>query len=95
MPVKTTVSFRDLALFNKLRGCDLVRLKVFDVFAAGRVKERTSVFQSKTGKPVQFENADSAMQLSASCRLCVTWTSGEMRDGLLELARSAFHRRTA
>lgn len=34
---------RDLALFNtaidsKLHGCDLVRLKVRDVFAAGRVK---------------------------------------------------------
>ncbi|WP_134682480.1 tyrosine-type recombinase/integrase [Paracoccus ravus] len=51
---------RDLALFNlavdtKLRGCDLVRLKVKDVFAAGRVKERASVTQSKTGKPVRFE----------------------------------------
>lgn len=51
---------RDLALFNmaidcKLRGCDLVRLKVNDVFAAGRVKDRASVTQSKTGKPVRFE----------------------------------------
>jgi site-specific recombinase XerC len=51
---------RELALFNtaidsKLRGCDLVRLKVVDVFTGGRVKERTSIIQSKTGKPVQFE----------------------------------------
>ena len=51
---------RDLALFNtaidsKLRGCDLVRLQVADVFAAGQVKERTSVLQSKTQKPVKFE----------------------------------------
>ena len=51
---------RDLALFNmaidsKLRGCDLVRLRVADVFAAGKVKERASVLQSKTGKPVRFE----------------------------------------
>ncbi|SFL14187.1 Phage integrase family protein [Pseudovibrio ascidiaceicola] len=51
---------RELALFNaaidsKLRGCDLVRLKVVDVFTAGRVKRRTSIIQSKTGKPVQFE----------------------------------------
>ncbi|KZK92441.1 MULTISPECIES: tyrosine-type recombinase/integrase [unclassified Pseudovibrio] len=51
---------RELALFNtaidsKLRGCDLVNLKVVDVFTAGLVKERTSVIQSKTGKPVQFE----------------------------------------
>jgi hypothetical protein len=44
---------RDLALFNmavdsKLRGCDLVRLKVNDVYAAGSVKDRASVTQSKT-----------------------------------------------
>jgi site-specific recombinase XerC len=53
-------NLRDLALFNtaidsKLRGCDLVRMKVRDVYAAGSVKERTSVIQSKTGKPVRFE----------------------------------------
>ena len=51
---------RNLAIFNlaidsKLRGCDLVRLKVADVFAAGRVKERASIIQSKTQKPVRFE----------------------------------------
>jgi integrase len=51
---------RHLALFNmavdsKLRGCDLVRLRVRDVFAAGRVKERASITQSKTGRPVRFE----------------------------------------
>ena len=53
-------SYRDLALFNmavdsKLRGCDLVRLKVEDVYAAGYVKERASIVQSKTKRPVQFE----------------------------------------
>ena len=51
---------RDLALFNtaidsKLRGCDLVRLKVSDVHANGRVKERTSILQSKTKQTVRFE----------------------------------------
>lgn len=51
---------RDLALFNlaidsKLRGCDLVKLKVADVFASGQVKERASIIQSKTQKPVRFE----------------------------------------
>ena len=51
---------RDLALFNlaidsKLRGCDLVKLKVVDVFVAGQVKERTSITQSKTQKPVRLE----------------------------------------
>lgn len=53
-------SVRDLALFNlaidsKLRGCDLVGLKVADVYAAGTVKERSSVLQSKTKTPVRFE----------------------------------------
>lgn len=51
---------RDLALFNmavdsKLRGCDLVCLKVADVYAAGAVKERVSIVQSKTKTPVRFE----------------------------------------
>lgn len=51
---------RDLTLFNlaidsKLRGCDLVKLKVADVFAAGQDKERASIIQSKTQKLVRFE----------------------------------------
>lgn len=51
---------RDLALFNlaldsKLRGCDLVALRVEDVTAAGAVKSRGVIIQKKTGRPVQFE----------------------------------------
>jgi site-specific recombinase XerC len=58
--LEMTGNARDLALFNmavdsKLRGCDLVCLRVRDVFAAGHVKERASMIQSKTGKPVLFE----------------------------------------
>ena len=58
-------SIRDLALFNlaidsKLRGCDLVRLMVSDVYVAGRIKERPSVLQSKTKQPVQFEITEGA-----------------------------------
>ena len=50
----------NLALFNmaiesKLRGCDLVRMKVLDVMASGQIKARASVLQSKTQKPVRFE----------------------------------------
>ena len=59
--LELTGKARELALFNtainsKLRGCDLVHLKVVDVFTARRVKERASIIQSKTGKPVQFEH---------------------------------------
>ncbi|WP_299869716.1 tyrosine-type recombinase/integrase [uncultured Hoeflea sp.] len=51
---------RDLALFNlaidsKLRGCDLVKLKVAYVFSSGAMRERTSILQSKTKTPVRFE----------------------------------------
>lgn len=51
---------RDLALFNlaldsKLRGCDLVRLRVSDLTHGGRVVARAAVVQQKTGMPVRFE----------------------------------------
>ncbi len=53
-------SRRDLALFNlaidsKLRGCDLVALMLDDVFTGGHPRERTTIVQRKTGRPVQFE----------------------------------------
>lgn len=53
-------NLRDLALFNlaidsKLRGCDLVRLKVADLVVGDRVRDRVTVVQSKTKRPVQFE----------------------------------------
>jgi integrase len=51
---------RDLALFNlaidsKLTGCDLVRLQVDDVCTGDQVRDRATVIQKKTGRPVQFE----------------------------------------
>ena len=51
---------RDLALFNlaidsKLRGCDLVRLRINDVCVGGQIRDRATVIQQKTGRPVQFE----------------------------------------
>lgn len=45
----------DLALDSKLRGCDLVRLKVSDLLSSGGVKRRVAILQRKTGRPVQFE----------------------------------------
>ncbi len=51
---------RELALFNlgidsKLRGCDLVGLKVRDVCHGDQVATRAIVVQHKTQRPVQFE----------------------------------------
>jgi integrase len=51
---------RELALFNlaidsKLRGCDLVKLRVCDVAQGNRVSTRAMIMQQKTHRPVQFE----------------------------------------
>lgn len=51
---------REFALFNlgldsKLRGCDLVALKVRDVCHGSKVESRAMVMQRKTQRPVQFE----------------------------------------
>src|SRR5882762_5366484 len=49
---------RDLAMFNlaidsKLRGCDVVSLKVEDVAPHGITVDRATVLQRKTGHPVR------------------------------------------
>ena len=51
---------RELALFNlgldsKLRGCDLVSLRVRDVSHGASIASRAIVMQKKTHRPVQFE----------------------------------------
>lgn len=58
---------RDLALFNqaidsKLRGCDLVKLRVLDICHGSHVAHRASVIQQKTKQPVQFELTGSTRQ---------------------------------
>ncbi|AWN44734.1 tyrosine-type recombinase/integrase [Methylobacterium durans] len=45
----------DLAIDSKLRGCDLVRLKIGDLVSGGCVRARAIVVQRKTRHPVQFE----------------------------------------
>lgn len=49
------VALFDLAIDSKLRACDLVRLKIQDVYVGSRARERTTIIQKKTGRPVQFE----------------------------------------
>ena len=83
---------RDLALFNlaidsKLRGCDLVRLTVTDVYAAGQVRERTSILQSKTGTPVRFE-------LTSGTRASIErWLEDPLMIGSSHLWPGRFHDR--
>ena len=45
----------DLAIDSKLRGCDVVKVKIGDLVLGGQVRTRAIVVQAKTGKPVQFE----------------------------------------
>ena len=48
----------DLALDSKLRGCDVVTLRLNDIIVGGTVRCRAMVLQRKTGRPVQFEITD-------------------------------------
>lgn len=45
----------DLATDSKLRGCDLVKIKIGDLVTGSEIRTRAMVVQQKTGKPVQFE----------------------------------------
>ena len=83
---------RDLALFNtaidsKLRGCDLVTLKVADVYAASQVKERASIIQSKSQKPVRFEITEGTRKSLAA------WLANPMMVGSQYLWPGRFHER--
>ena len=45
----------DLAIDSKLRGCDLVGLKIGEVVVNASARHRATIIQKKTGQPVQFE----------------------------------------
>ena len=58
---------RDLALFNlaidsKLRGCDVVAVRVDDVAPSGYAMDRATIRQKKTGRPVRFELTEQTRQ---------------------------------
>ena len=45
----------DLAIDSKLRGCDLVKIKIGNLVLGQEIRTRAMVIQQKTGRPVQFE----------------------------------------
>ena len=58
---------RDLALFNlaidsKLRGCDVVSVRVEDVAPHGYAIDRATIRRRKTGRPVKFELTEQTRQ---------------------------------
>ena len=63
--LKSVGSIRDLAMFNialdaKLRGCDLVKLRLADIAQGGAIRQRSTIIQQKTGRPVRFEITEAA-----------------------------------
>jgi len=62
---------RELALFNlaidsKLRGCDLIALRVSDLARGGALGSRALVIQQKAGRVVQFEMTEQTRQAVAA-----------------------------
>src|SRR6476646_11704560 len=52
----------NLAIDSKLRGCDVVAIKVEDVAPNGYAVDRATVRQRKTGRPVRFELTEHTRQ---------------------------------
>lgn len=82
------VRTRDLTLFNlgidsKLRGCDLVKLRVRDVCNGDSAAARAIVLQQKTQRPVQFEITPSTREAveawikSAALRATTTYSPAD------------------
>jgi hypothetical protein len=98
---------RDLALFNlaldsKLRGCDLVRLRVADVTLAGRVRSRAAVVQHMCGRPVgSKKNCRAGCSASSGADRCSasdaarSMPRARMGDAMGRAAGSRHHRRSA
>jgi len=52
---KRGIALFNLAIDSKLRGCDLIKLRVTDIAHEGRILSRATVIQQKTRQPVRFE----------------------------------------
>ena len=50
----------DFAIDSKLRGCDVVEVRIGDIVAGGRIRDRAVVVQQKTKPPVQFKLVEPA-----------------------------------
>jgi hypothetical protein len=54
----------DLAIDSKLRGCDVVKIRIGELVSGGQVRTRATVTQQKTCRPVQFELLEAARSSS-------------------------------
>lgn len=90
--IEMSGELRDLALFNlaidsKLLGCDLVRMRVREVMIGANIRERVTVVQSKTQRPVQFEVTENTR------KSVLAWASSPEMVGCAFLFPSRFHGR--
>lgn len=90
--IEMSGELRDLALFNlaidsKLRGCDLVRMRVREVMIGANIRDRATVMQSKTQRPVQFEVTENTR------KSVLAWASSPEMAGCEFLFPSRFHGR--
>jgi integrase len=69
-------AFFNLAIESKLRGCDIVKMKIGAIATAGAIRNRVTVMQQKTKRPVQFELMTEARQT------LLTWLN--RREGSME-----------
>jgi site-specific recombinase XerC len=91
---------RDLAMFNlavdsKLRGCDLVRLKIDDVSAGGRVRDRATVIQKKTRRRFSSKSPSKPEALSKiGCPTSVPQEVGTCSRAVSARSRTCRHAST-
>jgi integrase len=100
--LQLTRRVRDLALFNlaidsKLRGCDVVSLKVEDVAPHGYAVDRATVRQKKTGRPVKFEITEQTRQaideyLATAAKVPGDFLFGGRSDKLCHLSTRQYAR---
>ena len=86
-------NLRDLALFNlaidsKLRGCDLVKIRVLDVAHGDRVSKRAMIMQQKTQQPVQFEITEQTREAISNW---ISHTQLKSHDPLFRVALKIRH----
>ena len=59
---KRDLAFFNLAIDSKLRGCDMVAVRVDDVAPSGYSMDRAAIPHKKTKRPVRFELTDQTRQ---------------------------------
>jgi integrase len=67
----------NLAIDSKLRGCDVVAIRVEDVAAGGYTADRATVRQKKTGRAVRFELSEQTRQAIDDCLKAANKRPGE------------------